>query len=80
MNGSLKVDKWCALAHKRVIGPIFNEEDIITSDLLLGMLENYPLPQFNSSSSSSSKLILTWMLHVTILLTTAMMVSMCFPG
>jgi hypothetical protein len=38
------------------------------------MLENYALPQFNSSSSSSNKLILTWMVHVIILLTMAMMV------
>lgn len=39
MNGSLEVNKWCVLTYRRFTDTIFTDEDIITSDSLLGMLE-----------------------------------------
>jgi hypothetical protein len=38
------------LARERVIGPFFFEEDIITSNYFLDLLENYALLQPNSNN------------------------------
>jgi hypothetical protein len=46
-----KVNMWCALTHESIIGLYFFDEDIITSNSFLHMLENYALPQLNSKNN-----------------------------
>jgi hypothetical protein len=41
------VNAWCAPTHESIIGPYFFEEDIITSNPFLDMLQNKDLPQLN---------------------------------
>jgi hypothetical protein len=48
---SPKVVERCALTQKRVLGPCFFDEDIITSNSLLDMLENNALPQLNKNKN-----------------------------
>jgi hypothetical protein len=43
--------KWCALTHEGVIGPVFFDEDIITSNSFLDMLENYALSHVSSTNN-----------------------------
>jgi hypothetical protein len=41
---------WCVLTHERVIGQFFFDEDIITSNSFLDMLEKYDLLQLNNNN------------------------------
>jgi hypothetical protein len=41
---------WCAVTHKRVIGPFFFNENIVTSTSFLDKLENYALLQVNNNN------------------------------
>ncbi|GBL60083.1 hypothetical protein AVEN_179684-1 [Araneus ventricosus] len=41
-----KVNVWCALMHDKVIGPFFFAEPTVTSNIYLGMLQLYAVPQF----------------------------------
>jgi hypothetical protein len=63
-----EVNMWCSLAYERVISPFFFDEDIITSNSFLDMLEYYVLPQLNNN------LILQLAVHLFILLTLSMTV------
>jgi hypothetical protein len=42
---------WGTLTHERVIGPFFFDDDAITSNTFLDMLENYALPQLNNTTT-----------------------------
>jgi hypothetical protein len=49
---SPKVNVWCVLQHERVTGLFFFDEDIITSNSFLDMLENYALLQFKNNNNN----------------------------
>jgi hypothetical protein len=51
-RGSPKVNVWNALTQERVIGRFFFDDDIITRNSFLDMLENYAPPQLNNNNNS----------------------------
>jgi hypothetical protein len=45
-RASVRMNVWCALTHRRVIGPFFCMKNTITNISYLDMLEIYPLDNF----------------------------------
>jgi hypothetical protein len=54
---------WWALTHEKVICPFFFDDNIITSNSFLDMLENYAFPQLNNN------FFFNWTVHLLILFT-----------